>query len=243
MMADPRPRSCQKRGGQQWPAGQVFAVDTGRRQGWELRVVVEGEVGPLRAVLRGVHWLPAACVSPSGWLTASCQGYEGTWAFGCPFSSVGFCAFSCDLAANQLTNAACSGLYPTRLLSQRDGGSRTTNPHQPQWQSWESTQQNGVTTDPQPLAGSRMARPFFSRGTLHGNNNTDRARPWAIPAQAASHAGFGNAAIKNKPQPRSTEQSPSVATWKRGRCRRVEAERWECVCVDSRIANLGRPPV
>jgi hypothetical protein len=41
----------------------------------------------------------------------------------------------------------------------------------------QSTQQNGVTTDPQPLAGSRMARPFFSIGGLHGNINTDRARP------------------------------------------------------------------
>lgn len=54
-----------------------------------LRVVV-GRGGPLRAILRVIHWPAVPWLSRFGWLLEAGPGY-----FGCPCSSVGFCALSC----------------------------------------------------------------------------------------------------------------------------------------------------
>jgi hypothetical protein len=59
--------------------GQVFAVDTGRSQGWELRVVVE-RGGPLEG-RSARHLLAAGPLRFPFWMAYGiCQGYEGTLA-------------------------------------------------------------------------------------------------------------------------------------------------------------------
>jgi hypothetical protein len=163
-------------------------VDTGRSQGWELRVVVE-RGGPLEG-RSARHLLAAGPLRFPFWMAYGiCQGYEGTLA---SRMSLLFCRLLClQLWPLPLTSSRMQLFRVVPNTSPQPARRREEQNSKPAPASMaelgtpslyeychQSTQQNGVTTDPQPLAGSRMARPFFAIGTLHGNNNnTDRARP------------------------------------------------------------------
>jgi hypothetical protein len=122
LMADPRPRSCQKGGGNSGLLGRssLWTPDGARGGscGWLWR-----EVDPLRVVLRGNHWLPAPCVSSSGWLTASAKGTGVPGLSDVPSLLSASVPSALALAANQLTNAAVQGCTQhVSSASETEGG-------------------------------------------------------------------------------------------------------------------------